>query len=132
MSGPLLDRIDVRIEVGPVADDDLWAEGAPTLDDAALRGAVTEARDRQWRRAGRLNATLAAAAVEEFCTLDRAATSLLRRAGQRLGLSARAIHRVRKVARTIADLARAETVGAPHVGEALGYRAMEGGRDLGA
>ena len=132
VSGPLLDRIDVRIEVGPVAEDDLWAEGVPTLDDAALRGAVAQARDRQWHRAGRLNATLAAAAVEEFCTLEPVATNLLRRAGQRLGLSARAIHRVRKVARTIADLARAESVGAPHVAEALGYRAMEGGRDLGA
>ena len=132
MSGPLLDRIDVRIEVGPVADDDLWAERAPTLDDGALRGDVAEARDRQWHRAGCLNATLAAAAVDEYCTLEPKAQSLLRRAGQRLGLSARAIHRVRKVARTIADLARAESVGTLHVGEALGYRAMEGGRDLDA
>ena len=122
----------MRIEVGPVADDDLWAESVPTLDDAGLRGAVGEARDRQWRRAGRLNAMLAAAEVDEFCALEPAATNLLRRAGQRLGLSARAIHRVRKVARTIADLARAESVGTAHVGEALGYRAMEGGRNPGA
>ena len=132
VSGPLLDRIDVRIEVGPVAEDDLWAESVPTLDDGALRAAVAEARERQWRRAGRLNAMLTATGVDEFCALEPAATNLLRRAGQRLGLSARAIHRVRKVARTIADLARAESVGAAHVGEALGYRAMEGGRDLGA
>ena len=126
VSGPLLDRIDIRIEVGPVADADLWAERTTALDDDAVRGAVAAARDRQRRRSGETNASLGAAAVDDFCRLDPAATKLLRRAGERLRLSARAIHRVRKVARTIADLGHADVIGAAHVGEALGYRALEG------
>ena len=126
VSGPLLDRIDIRIEVGPVADTDLWAERTKALDDDAVRAAVANARATQHQRCGRLNAALGAAAVDEFCRMEPAATQLLRRAGQRLRLSARAIHRIRKVARTIADLAHAEVIATPHVGEALGYRALEG------
>ena len=126
ISGPLLDRIDIRVEVGPVPDEDLWAESAPPVDEDALRTAVQDARDRQYGRSGKLNASLAAGEVDAFCALEPSATKLLRRAGQRFRLSARAIHRVRKVARSIADLACAEAIGGAHVAEALGYRALDG------
>ena len=123
VSGPLLDRIDIRIVVGPVPDEDLWAEKPAENDDAALRTAIANAWRRQMHRAGKANASLAAAEVDEYCALAPAATALLRRAAKRFNLSARAVHRLRKVARTIADLAAAEVIASSHVAEALGYRA---------
>lgn len=125
VSGPLLDRIDIRIEVGPVADAELWAKQVPAGDDDALRAAVANAHARQMERCGKPNAALSAAEVERHCAMEDAAAHLLRRAGKRLRLSARALHRLRKVARTIADLAQADVIRTPHAAEALGYRAMD-------
>ncbi len=125
VSGPLLDRIDIRIEVGPVADADLWAKQVPAGDDDALRAAIANAHGRQMARCGKPNAALSAVEVERHCAMEDAAANLLRRAGKRLRLSARALHRLRKVARTIADLAAADIIRTPHAAEALGYRAMD-------
>ena len=124
ISGPLLDRIDIRVEVGPVADEDLWAERVPADEDAMLRSAVAAAWQVQMRRAGKANACLEAAEVDGHCVMAPAAAALLRRAAKRFELSARSVHRLRKVARTVADLSHAEAIGTAHVAEALGYRAM--------
>lgn len=94
---------------------------------ADVRARVLAARDRQTQRfAGSprttTNAEMGPAEVRRYCDLEASAQPLMRAAAQRLQLSARAFHRVLKVARTIADLAGAETIGAPHLAEALQYR----------
>ena len=129
VSGPLLDRIDIRVEVGPVPDEDLWAESAEDGDDAPRRAAIEAAWRRQMRRAGKANAALDAREVDLHCVMQPDAAALLRRAAKRFELSARAVHRVRKVARTIADLAEADTIATTHVAEALGYRRWRAGAD---
>jgi magnesium chelatase family protein len=111
ISGPLLDRIDLRVEVPALATDELLGEAvapvvALTTADAALR--VRAARNLQRLRAGKLNADLTGPELAEFCALDRQCRRLLTQARAKLELSARGVHRVLRVARTIADL---ETVG---------------------
>ena len=123
ISGPLLDRIDIRVEVGPVPDEDLWAAPAAPDQDDALRGLIAHAAEEQMHRAGKPNACLDAAEVDRHCVMAAAAATLLRRAAKRFALSARAVHRLRKVARTVADLSDADVIGTAHVAEALGYRA---------
>ena len=122
LSGPLLDRIDICVEVGPVPDQDLWAQEPAASDDDALRTAIATARQLQLRRAAKANASLDAVEVDAHCRMEAAAANLLRRAAKRFDLSARAVHRLRKVARTIADLAAADVIGTAHAAEALGYR----------
>ena len=132
VSGPLLDRIDLRIEVPAVLADALTAPLAHERggdagggSSAEVRAAVLRARDLQLDRQGKPNARLAAREVDHVCRTDPAAAALLGQALARLALSARAYHRVLKVARTIADLAAAPAIAAPHVAEALGYRRFD-------
>jgi magnesium chelatase family protein len=128
LSGPLLDRIDIHVEVPRVEYEKLTGrqEGERS---AAVRARVNAARAVQARRfAGThpqitCNAEMGPAEVRAHCEVDAAAQPILRAATQRLQLSARAFHRVLKLARTIADLAGSETITAPHVAEALQYRA---------
>ena len=126
VSGPLLDRIDIRVEVGPVPDEDLWGDST-RQDDEQPRQQIASAWQRQQTRAAKANAALNAKQVDEYCKMEPAATALLRRAAKRFGLSARAVHRLRKVALTIADLTEADVIATAHVAEALGYRGLEGG-----
>jgi magnesium chelatase family protein len=125
LSGPLLDRIDVHVEVPRVAYDKLAGEtrGEPS---AAIRARVQAARARQTRRlaGSRLlcNAEMGPKEVRASCVVAEEAQGLLKAAMARLQLSARAYHRVLKLARTIADLAASERIGAPHLAEALQYR----------
>ena len=123
LSGPLLDRIDITVEVGPVTEDELWNGRSPALDEADLRRQIEAARAIQLSRQRKYNRELAARDVERHCALDHGGQQLLRLAVKRYRLSARAIHRVQKVARTIADLADERDIFAAHVAEALGYRA---------
>ena len=125
ISGPLLDRIDIRVEVGRVPEQDLWGDPPPATEDTELRELVAAARDRQVQRAGKVNAALMVREIERFCRMAPTAETLLRRAANRFRLSARAVHRVRKVALTVADLAAVDEIASPHVAEALSYREFD-------
>ncbi len=135
VSGPLLDRIDIHLEVPAVACRDL----APSPDDEAsvvIRGRVERARLLQRERfrgqsGVHANAHMAARDIRRHCPASPAVESLLREAVNRLGLSARGYHRVLKIARTIADLDEAALVSVAHVSEAIQYRSMDRTRDGG-
>jgi magnesium chelatase family protein len=126
ISGPLLDRIDLQIEVPAVPQEDL-ARGAQAETSASMRARVTAARERQLARQGKPNARLATREIDHHCTPDARGENLLKQAISRLGLSARAYHRVLKVARSIADLAGAKSIAPAHVAEAIHYRRFDRG-----
>jgi magnesium chelatase family protein len=129
VSGPLLDRIDIHLEVPPVAYRDLVA-GPVEESSAAIRARVERARavqrERFRGRAGlHANAHMAARDLRRHCRLSGPVETLLRDAVNRLGLSARAYHRVLKIARTIADLESSPDLTTAHVGEAIQYRSLD-------
>ncbi|MFZ5558230.1 MAG: YifB family Mg chelatase-like AAA ATPase [Pseudomonadota bacterium] len=126
ISGPLMDRIDIQIEVPAVPESELMGQPDGEGSDA-VRERVSRAYARQIERQGRPNARLAVKEVDTHCGIDAGGVELLKRAIARLNLSARAYHRVLKLARTIADLAGAAEVAAPHVAEAIQYRRMDRG-----
>jgi magnesium chelatase family protein len=126
VSGPLLDRIDVQIEVPAVPAERLDEAGACAEEaSAAVRQRVIAARQRQLARQGRTNAELGPGELGRYCTLPAEARRLLHHAVERLRLSARAHHRILRLARTIADLDSADGIGAAHVAEAVGYRSLD-------
>jgi magnesium chelatase family protein len=125
ISGPLLDRIDMRLQVPALTHEDLQRAGAGECS-AAVQARVEAARARMLARQGKPNALLEPRAVEQHCTLDDKAMALLQQAMRRLGFSARSYHRILKVARSIADLACAEGLSSVHIAEALGYRRSAG------
>ena len=128
ISGPLLDRIDLQIEVPSLPADALPGrrDGAGNGETSAVvRDRVAQAAARQRARQGKPNSQLQTREVERWCTLDAESESLLKQAFARLSLSARAYHRILKVARTIADLAAAEALSASHVAEAISYRRLD-------
>jgi magnesium chelatase family protein len=125
LSGPLLDRIDLHVDVPRVEYEKLAADSVAE-SSAAVRARVEAARARQWARfdGSRVasNAEMGIRELKLHCGLDPAGEALLKAAVQRLGLSARAYHRVLKVARTIADLASVGRIGPAHLAEAIQYQ----------
>ena len=121
LSGPLLDRIDLHVEVGSLAADEL-VNTAPGESTGAIRVRVVKAREHAIKRQGGTNQALDGQAIDEQCRLDDAAAKFLNTAAARLGWSGRSIHRCLKVARTIADLADAPAVQVSHLAEAVQYR----------
>jgi magnesium chelatase family protein len=128
ISGPLMDRIDIHLEVPRVEYEQL-ASTEVAESSASVRARVEAARNVQQARFGgtslTCNADMTVAEVREHCTLDQTCQDLARTAVERMGLSARAYHRVVKVARTIADMSDGQDIEAPHLAEAIQYRARQ-------
>jgi magnesium chelatase family protein len=124
ISGPLMDRIDLHIEVPALPESELTgqAKGEPS---AAIRARVEIARARQLQRQDKTNAALGTKEIDCWCAPDAEGAALLKQAISRLNLSARAYHRILKIARTIADLASAENLATQHIAEAIQYRRFD-------
>lgn len=128
ISGPLLDRIDMHLEVPRLAAEELSAPTNLDAESSALvRQRVEQARRRQLDRSGLPNQALGNRELERVCVLDEPGRRLMEQALRKLGLSARAFHRVLKLARSIADLAGLEQIQAAHLSEAIGYRRLDRG-----
>lgn len=129
ISGPLLDRIDIHVEVVPVPFEKL-AEAPPAETSERVRERVVKAREIQeerfieWKDI-HCNSQMPSKLIRKFCVLDQASTQLLKNAMERLGLSARAYDRILKVSRTIADLDCSENIKPEHVAEAIQYRSLD-------
>ena len=124
LSGPLLDRIDMHVEVPALTYRELTSKAAGE-DTATVRARVEETRRRQYQRGPRPNARLSTPDLARVAVLDSDGHRILEKAVERLALSARAIERVRRLARTIADMEASTEVRAPHVAEALQYRFLD-------
>ena len=128
VSGPLLDRIDIHVEVPPVEYDDLTAKSGEETS-AEIRRRVNAAREIQTARfegtSTKCNAHIEAAQFEQVCVMDDKADRMLKAAFDKLNLTARAYDRIMKVARTIADLDRSEVIRSPHISEAIQYRSLD-------
>jgi magnesium chelatase family protein len=129
ISGPLLDRIDLHVEVTPVSFDQISAN-RKNEDSASIRERVIKAREIQTKRFENnpevhCNAMMSPEMVKEICEINDAGKALLKKAMERLGLSARAYDRILKVSRTIADLANSEEIKIEHLAEAIQFRSLD-------
>jgi magnesium chelatase family protein len=129
VSGPLLDRIDIHVEVTPVSFDQMTAN-VKTESSEVIRGRVIEARSIQEERFKEIegthsNALMSSQKVKEVCDINTAGKILLKTAMEKLGLSARAYDRILKVSRTIADLAESKEIKVEHLAEAIQYRSLD-------
>jgi magnesium chelatase family protein len=126
VSGPLLDRIDMHLDV-PRISHDVLRKGSPQGEEtsASIRARVVAARNRAIERSGKANSALTAKEVKQICRLTEQGHQLLEQAMDKFGLSHRAYHRILKLARTIADLAQSENIEVAHLSEAIGYRKLD-------
>jgi len=124
VSGPLLDRFDLHVEVPVQSPQLLMAAASDSETSESVRQRVNRARDRQNSR-GVVNAMLGGRELDQYCKLDGDGEAFLIGAIERLGLSARAMHRILRVARTLADLEGADALVQSHLVEALGYRKLD-------
>ena len=128
VSGPLLDRIDIHIEVPPVNYDELSSKALGT-SSAQIRADVMAAKDIQSRRFKKMrvrcNARMSHRHIENFCPINTAGHEILKNAMEQFGLSARAHDKILRIARTIADLDSSESIETDHLHEAIGYRTLD-------
>ena len=130
ISGPMLDRIDIQIELPSLSYDELAGDGKQEERSEVIRERVKRAREFAMARMGEgsgifCNAQLDAAAIRKYCVADAAAQALLKAAYERMGMSARGYDRIMRVARTIADLDSCEIISAKHIAEAIQYRSLD-------
>jgi magnesium chelatase family protein len=124
ISGPLLDRIDIQIEVPAAPQEDIMrqADGESSL---TIRRRVEKAYQKQLERQGKANSRLAVKEMDKYCVPDLPGENLLKQAINRLNLSGRAYHRILKLARTIADLGESDSITSNHIAEAVHYRKLD-------
>ena len=132
ISGPMLDRIDIQIELPSLSYDELSSASQPTESSAVIRERVTKARKFALDRMSDAkekgiwsNAQLDSASIRKYCVMDAAASGLLKSAYEKMGMSARGYDRIMRVARTIADMDSSEVIKANHVAEAIQYRSLD-------
>ena len=130
ISGPLMDRIDLHVEVTPVSYDELSISNQPTEKSETIRERVIKAREIQLHRYDAMpeihnNSQMPANQIRHICVLDHAGNMLVKKAMEKLQLSARAYDRILKVARTLADLAGEEKIGLEHLAEAIHFRSLD-------
>ena len=122
LSGPFLDRIDIHIEVPALAHQELYSAASQQETSATVKQRIVRAQTRQRERRGHFNARLNNKEIEVDCCLSEDNQKLLQRSMDKMKLSARAYHRILKLARTIADLDNSDTIAIQHLSEAIGYR----------
>jgi magnesium chelatase family protein len=126
LSAPLMDRIDIQIELPRLEKEDLMRKNSQTPETSALvRRRVEQTRERQLARQGCLNGKLNNQQIEQYCVIDQKCESLLMNSIDKLKLTARSYHKLLKLARTIADMAQLETIATAHLAEAISYRRQE-------
>lgn len=125
ISGPLIDRIDLHLEVPAVDLSDLQGEGVLGESSAQVRARVVDVRALQLKRQGCLNCDLTPKDLKQYVVLDELSLAILDKAVNQLGISARGYHRILRIARTLADMERRTDVGSQHIAEALGYRTLD-------
>jgi magnesium chelatase family protein len=125
VSGPLLERFDIHLEVPRVGLSDFDESALPSETSADVAARVKRARETQLARQGTCNARLVDAQIERLCSPDKQASSVLNRATEKFGFSARSRQRILKLARTVADLSGDATLGEQHMTEAMTYRTLD-------
>ena len=128
ISGPLLDRIDLHVDVDAVNPWEMTRDDEPRETSAQIRARVIAARNRQIVRQGKVNAHLDGTELEQFAPLDTELTSFLNSAAEKMGMSARGYNRIKRLARTIADLRGSENIEMSDLAEALSYRPINRGK----
>lgn len=128
ISGPLLDRIDLHVDVDAVNPWEMNTDTSPRETSAEIRKRVVAARKKQIDRQGKINAHLDGAELEQFAVLDTELTNFLNAAAEKMGMSARGYNRIKRLARTIADLRGSDDISMPDLAEALSYRPINRGK----
>lgn len=128
ISGPLLDRIDLHVDVDAVNPWEMTTDDTPRETSAQIRERVVAARDKQIARQGKVNAHLDGAELEQFAALSNELTNFLNTAAEKMGMSARGYNRIKRLARTIADLRGSDNIEMPDLAEALSYRPINRGK----